>query len=172
MCHTWNQFSRWFLTSEELFALPNPGLTRGSRFVDNCLGHRGCLHCQIHGSPVEAVSLMFFTPQGLFAPWKPCVTHGSISVDGFWVDSDSVLVDDLWGHRCWFRLRIHASPVKAVSLMISEATGAVCAVQCLGHPWKQSRWWFLRPKMLIALSNPCVTRGSSFVDDFWVPRGC
>ena len=37
---------------------------------------------------------------------------------------------------------MHASPVVAVSLMISEALGQ------------------------FALSNPCVTRGSTFVDDF------
>jgi hypothetical protein len=37
---------------------------------------------------------------------------------------------------------MHASPVEAVSLMISEAHG------------------------LFALSNACVTNGSSFVEDF------
>jgi hypothetical protein len=40
------------------------------------------------------------------------------------------------------RCRIHASPLEAVSLKISEAEG------------------------LFALSNACVTSGSSFVEDF------
>jgi hypothetical protein len=29
--------------------------------------------------------------------------------------------------------------VEAVSLMISEAAGAVCAVECMRHQWKQFR---------------------------------
>jgi len=37
------------------------------------------------------------------------------------------------------RCQMHASPVEAVSLMISEATGAVCAVESMGHEWKQFR---------------------------------
>jgi hypothetical protein len=50
--------------------------------------------------------------------------------------------------------------------MISEVIRFFCAVESMCHPWKQFRWWFLRPQGLFALSNPCVTRGSSFVDDF------
>jgi len=38
------------------------------------------------------------------------------------------------------------------------------------HPWKQFLWWYLSPYGVFALSNPCVTRGSSFVDDFWALR--
>ena len=64
--------------------------------------------------------------------------------------------------------RIHASPVEAVSLQISEAAGAMCAVESMRHPWKQFRCRFLRPQGLLALSNPCVTGGRSFVDDFIV----
>jgi len=44
------------------------------------------------------------------------------------------------------RCPIHASPVEAVSLMISEPTWVVCAVESMRH------------------------RGSSFVDDFRVAR--
>ena len=86
---------------------------------------------------------------------------------------------DFWVHRGCFYSRIHASLVGAVSLIISElattkfslmfseSIGAVCAVESTRHPWLQFRWWFLSQKGLFALSNPYVTRGSSFVDDFW-----
>jgi len=37
------------------------------------------------------------------------------------------------------RCRIHASPVEALSVMISEAAGAVCAVESMRHQWKQFR---------------------------------
>jgi hypothetical protein len=67
----------------------------------------------------------------------------------------------------YLRCRIHASPVETVSLKISEAAGAVRAVESMRHPWKHFRWWFRRPEGLFALSNPCLTIGSSFVDDFW-----
>jgi hypothetical protein len=88
------------------------------------------------------------------------------------VVTGSIFVEDFWGRRGCLRCRIQASPVEAVSLMISEAPWTVCAVQSTRHPWKQFRWWFLRPHGLFALSNPRVTRGSSFVDDFWRHMGC
>jgi len=119
-------------------------------------------------------------------------------------------VDDLWVPRGCLRCRIHASPVKVLLLMIFESLGAVWAVQFLYDFWvprgrngylcpcvtsgSRIRWWFMSPHGLFALSNPCVTRGSSlsiisesqgvvctvesmrhpwkqFVDDLWVPRG-
>jgi len=98
------------------------------------------------------------------------------------VSSDSVFIVVFWVHRGCLRCRIHASPVAAVSLRISQmaatlflmitsqSTGAVCAIESMRHPWQQFRWWFLSPQGLFALSNPCVTRGSSFVDYFWVGR--
>jgi len=67
---------------------------------------------------------------------------------------------------------MHVLPVQAVSLMISEATRAVCAVESMHHQWKQFRCIFLRPQGLFPLSNPCVTRGSSFDGDFGGRRGC
>jgi hypothetical protein len=63
---------------------------------------------------------------------------------------------------------MHASLVEAVSLKISDAAGAGCSVECMRHHWKQFRCRFLRPEGFFALSNPCVTHGSSFVDDFRV----
>jgi hypothetical protein len=66
--------------------------------------------------------------------------------------------------------------------MISEARGAVCTIESMCHPCKHFRWWFLsrqrlsfrwwflRPQGLISLSNPCITRESSFGDDFWGHR--
>jgi len=114
---------------------------------------------------------LFLSPQGLLALSNPCVTIGSSFVDDFWVNRGSL--------RC----RIHASPVEAVSLIISEATWVFCAVESMHHPWQQFcwgflkrqrlcfRWLFLSPEGLFALLNPCVTRVSSFVDDFLVHRG-
>jgi len=88
-----------------------------------------------------------------------------------------------WVHRGCLRYWIHASRVAAVSLMISASTGALFIVESMCHPWKQFRWgflsrqrlcfrwWFLIPQELFALSNPCVTSGSSFVDDCLGHRG-
>jgi hypothetical protein len=94
--------------------------------------------------------------------------------------------------RGCLRCRIHASPVKAVSLMISESAGAVSIVELTCQPWKQFRgcflsvqglsfqWWFLSPQLLsfrlwflspqelYPLSNPLLNCASSFVDVFWV----
>jgi hypothetical protein len=39
------------------------------------------------------------------------------------------------------------------------------------HLWKQFRWWILRPQ-LFELLNPCITRGSNFVEDFSGHRCC
>jgi hypothetical protein len=44
--------------------------------------------------------------------------------------------------------RIHASPVEAVSLTISESTGVVCDGESMPHLWKQFRWWFLSLQQL------------------------
>jgi hypothetical protein len=90
----------------------------------------------------------FLRLQGLFALSNPCVTCGSSFVDDFWDGSDSVFVDNFWARMCSLRCRIHASPVEAVLLMISEYAGALYALESMHHPWKY------------------------FVDDFWVLRGC
>jgi len=144
------------------------------------LGHRGWLRCRIHVSPVEAVSLMiyeslgavcgvesmrhpskqfrwwFLRPHRLFALSNPRVACGSIFVDYFWVESDSVFVDVLspqrlialsnprvtrgssyvdyfWGHRGCSRCRIHVSPVKGFFFMISELTMTQFLLMFLGH---------------------------------------
>ena len=49
--------------------------------------------------------------------------------------------------------------MEAVLLMISDSTATLFLML------------FLSPQGLFALLNPCVTRGSSFVDDFCVHRG-
>jgi hypothetical protein len=167
MRHPWKQF-RWgflslqrlgfhwlFMSPQGLFALSNPCVTLGSSF-----------------------RWWFLSPQGLFLLLNPCVPRGSSFVDNFWVGSDLVFIVVFWVHRgCW-RCRIHASPMEAVSLRISKSTttqfsliisesiGAVGAVKSMRHHWKQFRWWFLRPQGLFALSNLCVTHGSSFIEDF------
>jgi len=74
---------------EGLFALSNPCLTRGSRFVDDFLfcsdsvfvddfvAHMGSLRCRIHASRVEAVALRISEGGGAVCavesmchPWK------------------------------------------------------------------------------------------------------
>jgi hypothetical protein len=80
--------------------------------------------------------------------------------------------------------------VEAVSSMISEAAATeflvlifeairvTCTVESMRLLWKQFRrwflrrqrlsfqYWFLRPQGLLALSNQCVTLGSSLIDHF------
>ena len=169
MCPSWEQFRWWFLSwqwlsfhwcflsPQGLFALSNPCLTRGSSFVEDFWGHGGLLRCRIHASSVEAVSLRIS---------KSTVTQFSLIIS----ESTGVVcaVESMchpWKQfRLWFlsqqglfALSNRASPVEAVllmisttattqfSLMISELTGAVCAVESMCHPWKQFRWWFLSP---------------------------
>ena len=74
--------------------------------------------------------------EGLFALSNPCVTPGS------------TFVDDLGGPMGCLLCLIHASPMEAVSLMISDSTvtefflmiskptWALCAVESMRHPWK------------------------------------
>jgi hypothetical protein len=92
--------------------------------------------------------LWFLSPQELYALSNPHVNRGSWFVGDFWLGNDSVFNDD-------FRVR-----------------GDVCDVESMRHSWKQFRWWFLSLERLFLLSNWLVNRGSSFVDVFWVCRGC
>jgi hypothetical protein len=87
--------------------------------------------------------------------------------------------------------RIHTSPLEVVSLMISkstptqffdfsESTRVAIADESTRYVWKAFWWRFLRHHRLSflwiilsqqglwALTNPRVTCGSGFVDDFWV----
>jgi hypothetical protein len=52
---TATQFSSMIYEATGLFALSNPCVTRGNSFVNDFEGRRGCLRCQIHASPLEAV---------------------------------------------------------------------------------------------------------------------
>jgi hypothetical protein len=97
------------------------------QFVEDFRGRRGYLRCRIHASPVEVVSLKISESQGVFVLSNACVTRGSS------------FVEDFRGRTGCLRCRIHASPVEAVSLTISETAGAVCAVECMRHQWKQFR---------------------------------
>jgi len=78
----------------------------------------------------------------LFALSNPCITRGS------------TFIDDFCGHMGCLLCLIHASPVEAVSLTISDSAAT------------QFLLMISKPTWVFALSNPCVTRGSSFVDDF------
>ena len=73
-----------------------------------------------------------------------------------WVGRNLVLVDDFWTHMSCMRCLFHVSAVEAVSLMVSDSTETHFVLM------------IRRPLGLIALSNPRVSRGSSFSDDFWV----
>jgi hypothetical protein len=81
----------------------------------------------MHASPVVAVSLMLSETLGLFALSNPCVTRGS------------TFVDDFCGHMGCLLCLIHASPVEVVSMNISDAAGAVYAVESMRQQWKQFR---------------------------------
>ena len=86
--------------------------------------------------------LLFLSQQGLRALMNPRVTRGRGLVDDFWVGSRSVFVDYFWVNR------------------------GGCANEYSRHLWKRFRWWFLSLQGLRALTNPCVTFGINFVDDF------
>jgi len=82
------------------------------------------------------------------------------------------------------------------SFIVSESTGMVCADESMRQLWTQFQCWILSRQRLgfpwvfqtqqglCALTNPCVTYGSSFgyhfwvssdslfVNYFWVNRGC
>jgi len=121
---------------------------------------------------------LFLSQHGLFTLPNPHVTFESCFVDVFGVCKDSVFVDYFWVTRGFLRWRIHASLMEAVSLTISESTGAVCGDESMSHLWKQFRWWFLSLQQLsfrwlflsqqghCALTNPSVTYRSDFVNDF------
>jgi hypothetical protein len=151
----WLSIRWWFLSPQELYALSNPQVNRGSSFVDDFWVHRGCLRCRIHASPVEVVSLRIYESQGLFV----LSNHASP------VEALSLMISE--------------STVTKFSVMIFKPAGVVCSVESTCQPWKQFRWWFLSrqqlnfrwwfqsPQGLFALWNQCVTLRSSFVDDFW-----
>jgi hypothetical protein len=64
-------------------------------------------------------------------------------------------------------LMIFEAPATQFSLMISKPTWAVCALECMAVSLMLSE-----TLGLFALSNPCVTRGSTFVDDLCGHMGC
>jgi hypothetical protein len=77
-------------------------------------------------------------------------------------------------------LSIAELAVAQFPLLISKSIGVVCADESMRQLWKQFHWWFLSQQQLnfhwwffsqqgsCALTNPCVSYGSSFVDDFLV----
>jgi len=65
---------------------------------------------------------LFLSKQGLRALPNQSVTFGRFFGDDFPVGFDSVFVDFFWVKRGWQLFRIHASPLKVVSVMISEST--------------------------------------------------
>jgi len=81
----------------------------------------------------------FMSQQGLCELTNPSVSSASSFGDDFWVEGDSVFLEYLWVNRGCVRWRIQASPLQAISVMISnsmvtqfslniyESTGAVCA---------------------------------------------
>jgi hypothetical protein len=156
MCHFYKHFRWWFLRGEPL-----------------------------------CFSWLFHSQQVLCALRIPCVISGNSFGDDFWVGNDSVFLDCSRVNRGCVRWRIHASPLEAVSgaisewwatqfsLTVYESTGAVWAHEFICHLWKQFRglfltgrrlsfpWLFMSQQGLCALTNPWVTSGNIFYDDFW-----
>ena len=150
----------------------------------------------------------FVSKQGMRALMNPRVNRRSGFVDNFWVGSGSVFVYYFWIKRGCVLSRIQASPVEGFSLKISESaptpfsltfsksTGDGGTEESTRHLWNRFLWRFQRRQWLNfhwlflsqhgmgALTNPRVTVGSSFVDDFpvgidlvvvdffFVNRGC
>jgi hypothetical protein len=135
---------------------------------------------------------LFQSQKRLCALTSPCVSSGTSFGDEFWGGSDSVFLHYFWVNRGGVRWRIHASVLEAVSvtisesvttqfsLIVSDAIRAVCANESMRQLWTQFRCWILsRHRLgfpwlfqtqqgLCALTNPCVTCGSSFGYHFWV----
>jgi hypothetical protein len=121
----------------------------------------------------------------------PSVISGNSFRDDFWVVSDSVFLDIFWVNRCCARWGFLLSSLETVFVMIShwsatqfsltfsESTCAVRADDSFCHLCKQFPWWFLSGQRLsfpwlfmsqqglCALTNPLVTSGNIFGDDFW-----
>ena len=132
----------------------------------------------------------FLSQQGLRVLPNPRVTFERCFSDYFWVGSDSIFVEYFSVNGGCGRWRIQASPLESVSLTISKTTGsqfsltvsksspAGSADESMRHLWKVFRWWFLSRQRLSfcwlflsqeglwALTNPSVTFGIGFVDDF------
>jgi hypothetical protein len=99
--------------------------------------------------------VLFQSQQWLCALVNPCVSCWSSFVDDFCVGIYLVFLHYFWVNRGLVRWWIHASPVDAVSLTISESTatlfsltisestGVVCTYKFICHVWKLFRWWFL-----------------------------
>jgi hypothetical protein len=100
---------------------------------------------------------LFMSQNGLCAVTNSCVIIGNSFGDDFWVGSDLVFLDYLWVNMGCVQWWIQAQ-------------------HC-----KQFCWWFLNryrlrfPILFLsqpghrALMYPCVSCGSCFGDDFWVP---
>jgi hypothetical protein len=112
--------------------------------------NRDCVGWRIHSSPVKAVSgaisewaatqisLTVSESTGLCALTNQCVTCESSFGGYFLVGSDLVFLDFFWVNSGCVGWRIHASPLEAILVMISEeaatrfsltlyvSTGAVC----------------------------------------------
>jgi len=137
-------------------------------------------------------SLTIYERTGLCALMNPSVNSASSFGDDFWVGGDSVFLEYFWVNRGSVPCRIQASALQAVLVMISESavtqfslnifewTGVVCTVESKHQLCKQFRWLFLRQQrrsftwlflsqqLLCALTNPFVSFGSCFFDDFWI----
>jgi hypothetical protein len=140
---------------------------------------RGCLGCRIHASPVTAVSESLRGCVGCRILASPVTAvFDSLGLSNPRVTSDSsalIISESLEG--C-VGCRIHASPVTAVSdslgrcvvcrihaspvTLVFDSLRAVWAVEPTRHPRQQFVDHFRVPRGLCGLSNPRVTRDSSF----------
>jgi len=151
---------------------------------------------------------ILLSQQRFRAPTNPCVIPWSSFSDDFSVVINSVFHEYFLVNRGCVRQGIHVSALETVSVTIYESagtqisstifesTGAMCAYESMHQLWKQFRWSFLSRQRhsfpwlfksqegLRSLTNPCMSFGSYFGDDFlvgddlvfleyfWANRGC
>jgi hypothetical protein len=179
----WKQFCWWFISrqwlsfpwllisQQGLCSLMNSGITCGIVFYDDFWADNYsvsvdyfwvnwcCVRWRIHASLVEAVSLTIFESTGAVCA-DESMSHLQKQFCWWFLSLQqlsfrSFLVN--WSFVHWW---IQASPVEAVSLMISESIGAVYAVKSTCHLSKRIHWWFW------------IGSYSIFLDYFWVNMGC
>jgi len=168
-----------FLSQHRLCVVTNPRFTCRSCFVDDLWVDSDSVLLD-YFSPMEELSLMIFESTG--------AVYATESTRHLWKRFHWWFLSRQWLSFRWLFLSqqgLFALPnphvtFEAASLMflesaktqfsltISESLGAFYADESTRHLWKQFRWLFLSQQGLCAVTNPCLTYGSSFVDDFWV----
>jgi hypothetical protein len=175
-------FSLSILVSTSIFGPTNPGVTSWGSLVDYFLVIIYSISMTITESTGTGFTdksrlqlcrqsrwlflsrpLLFFrwclpSQQGLCAQIKPSISGGGSLVDDFWVGSDSVFAFDFGVYWVSLGLRIQASPLEVVWLIISESSST---------PF---RWRLPSQQGLGAWTNPGFSCVGSLIDYFSVVR--